>query len=161
MHRLEALLTHFQRVKAGKENLYPLYVFCSDEALFMMESKDMLRELVREQGFLERETLMNETGFDWSLLLSSVQTISLFGEKKFLELSVPTGKPGREGGESLKTFAQYIEQNSATESQTITCIYLPRLDGATQKSAWFTALSESRICGSNGCYGACATASLD
>ena len=100
MNRLDALVSHLQRVRSGKEALKALYVLSSDEALFMMETKDLLRATVKEQGFTERETLMNESGFDWTALMSGSQTLSLFGEKKLLELSIPTGKPGREGAES-------------------------------------------------------------
>ena len=143
MNRLDALVSHLQRVRSGKEALKALYVLSSDEALFMMETKDLLRATVKEQGFTERETLMNESGFDWTALMSSSQTLSLFGEKKLLELSIPTGKPGREGAESLKSFAKHIEQLDTSDFDTIVCIYLPKLDSATQKSAWFVALDEA------------------
>ncbi len=145
MNRLDVLVSHLQRVRAGKEGLRALYVLSSDEALFMMETKDLLRATVKGQGFTERETLMNESGFDWSALMSGSQTLSLFGEKKLLELSIPTGKPGREGAEALKSFAKHVEQLETSDLDTIVCIYLPKLDSATQKSAWFVALEEAGL----------------
>jgi DNA polymerase-3 subunit delta len=68
--------------------------------------------------------------------------MSLFGDRRFIELRMPTGKPGREGAESLKQFAEQMAQSS-NRVDTIVCIILPRLDTKTKTSAWFTALDES------------------
>lgn len=149
MIRLEALHSHLQKVQSGRDGLKPLYVLSSDEPLMMMEIKDVLRASCKQQGFTERETLMSESGFDWQSLLNSSQNMSLFGEKKLVELSIPTGKPGREGAEFLKTFAKNlvndVSGSDTHQFDTVTCIYLPKLDGATQKSAWFSALEEAGL----------------
>jgi DNA polymerase-3 subunit delta len=39
-----------------------------------------------------------ERGFDWSSLLGASQSMSLFGDKQLVELRIPSGKPGKEGG---------------------------------------------------------------
>lgn len=140
MIRVDALLQHLQKVKSGRERPRALYIFSSDEPLMMMEMKDHLRLIMKELGFSERETLMHESGFDWNLLLSGSQNMSLFGDKKLVELTVPTGKPGREGSEALKAFAQYVQTLDGVDLDTVTVIYLPKLDTATQKSAWFSTL---------------------
>jgi len=58
-----------------------------------------------------------------------------------VELRIPTGKPGKEGGDALKRMAFSAGQ----DMDTVTLVTLPRLDGATQKSAWFTALSDAGV----------------
>lgn len=145
MIKIDAFLTHIGQVEKNQKSLGHLYLFSTDEPLLLMQAKDRLRKIAKEKGFTERETLMQDTQFDWTSLQSSNQNMSLFGEKKLIELTMPTGKPGREGAEMLKQFAKQIQEQSTQEPESITSIYLPRLDGQTQKSAWFTALESAGI----------------
>ena len=140
MIKLDAFLSHLNRASKGSEPLKHLYLISSDEPLLVMEAQDRLRAAVLAQGFSERTLLLQEKGFDWGELLNAGQTMSLFGDKKFIELRMPTGKPGKEGGDALKKFASQIEYISNEVPETITCIFLPKLDTQTQKSAWFSAL---------------------
>ena len=145
MIKIDAFHSHMNQVQQGQRALSQLYILSTDEPLLLMEAKDQLRKLVKEKGFTERDTLMQDAQFDWGSLLSSNQNMSLFGDKKHIELTMPTGKPGREGAEALKQFTKQLTQNSASDPDSITSIYLPRLDSQTQKSAWFTALDEVGI----------------
>jgi DNA polymerase-3 subunit delta len=122
----------------------PLYIFSGDEPLLMMEAMDQLRAAAKKQNFTEREVLLQERGFDWSALLSAGQTMSLFGDKRWVELRIPTGKPGRDGADALKQFAAQIasQSNGSDGPDTVVCIVLPRLDGKTKTSAWFSALDD-------------------
>jgi len=54
-------------------------------------------------------------------------------------LRIPTGKPGKEGADALKTLA------ASANPDVLTLITLPRLDAATQKAAWFTALADAGV----------------
>ena len=125
--------------------MLPLYIFSGDEPLLMMEAMDQLRAVAKKQSYTEREVLLQERGFDWSALLSAGQTMSLFGDKRWLELRIPTGKPGRDGADALKQFAAQVQsQSQGSEGpDTMVCIILPRLDGKTKTSAWFSALDEA------------------
>ncbi|BDW10172.1 DNA polymerase III subunit delta [Polynucleobacter sp. SHI8] len=143
MIKIDAFLTHIGQVEKNQKPLEHLYLFSTDEPLLLMQAKDRLRKMVKEKGFTERETLMQDGQFDWSSLQSSNQNMSLFGEKKLIELTMPTGKPGREGAEVLKQFAKHILDQASQEPESITSIYLPKLDTQTQKSAWFSALENA------------------
>ena len=125
--------------------MLPLYIFSGDEPLLMMEAMDQLRAVAKKQSYTEREVLLQDRGFDWSALLSAGQTMSLFGDKRWLELRIPTGKPGRDGADALKQFAAQVQsQSQGSEGpDTVVCIILPRLDGKTKISAWFSALDEA------------------
>jgi DNA polymerase-3 subunit delta len=144
MVKADALQVHLKKLDAGG-TLLPLYIFSGDEPLLMMEAMDQLRAIAKKQSYTEREVLLQERGFDWSALLSAGQTMSLFGDKRWLELRIPTGKPGRDGADALKQFAAQVEsQTSGPEGpDTVVCIILPRLDGKTKTSAWFSALDEA------------------
>jgi len=144
MIKVDAYQTHLKSVHSA-DSLKPLYIFSGDEPLLMMEAMDQLRAIAKKMGSTERDVLLQERGFDWSELLNAGQTMSLFGDKRFLELRIPTGKPGRDGAEALKQFAAQI-QSQVTGSDgpdTLICIILPKLDGKTKSSAWFSALDEA------------------
>ncbi len=144
MVKVDALQAHLK--KSQTENgLLPLYVFSGDEPLLMMEAMDQLRLIAKKHGYTEREVLLQERGFDWGALLSAGQTMSLFGDKRWVELRIPTGKPGRDGADALKQFAAQIatQSNGSEGPDTIVCIVLPRLDGKTKTSAWFSALDDA------------------
>jgi DNA polymerase-3 subunit delta len=144
MVKTDALLVHLKKVEAGAAIL-PLYVFSGDEPLLMMEAMDQLRLSAKKLGYTEREVLLQERGFDWSALLSAGQTMSLFGDKRWVDLRIPTGKPGRDGADALKQFATQInaQQTGPEGPDTVVCIVLPRLDSKAKTSAWFSALDEA------------------
>jgi DNA polymerase-3 subunit delta len=142
MIKSDAFHLHLASLAKDQQTFKPLYIFSGDEPLLMMEAIDALRALARTSGFTEREVLVQDRYFDWAALISAGQTMSLFGDRRFIELRMPTGKPGREGAESLKQFAEQMAQSS-NRVDTIVCIILPRLDTKTKTSAWFTALDES------------------
>ena len=131
--RAEQLEAHL-----GK-NLAPLYLIHGDEPLLALEAADQVRAAARARGFAEREVFIAERGFDWSELAHAGASRSLFGGAKIIELRVPTGKPGAEGGATLAAHCARLD------AEVLTLVSLPRLDRATQASAWFTALAGAGV----------------
>ncbi|MCP3714346.1 DNA polymerase III subunit delta [Paraburkholderia sp. CNPSo 3281] len=131
--RPDALEPHLAKGPAG------LYVVYGDEHLLAQEACDRIRAAARAAGFTDRSVFTVERGFDWSSLLGASQSMSLFGDRQLVELRIPSGKPGKEGADALKTLA------AASNPDVLMLVTLPRLDAATQKSAWFTALAESGV----------------
>ena len=144
MVKADALQAHLKALGSASA-VQPLYVFSGDEPLLMMEAMDQLRFTAKQLGYTEREVLLQERGFDWSALMNAGQTMSLFGDKRWVELRIPTGKPGRDGAEALKQFAAQIESQAIGPDgpDTVVCIVLPKLDGKTKTSAWFSALDDA------------------
>lgn len=109
--RAEQLAGQLQR------GLAPVYFIHGDETLLVNECADSIRAAARQQGFSEREVFHAVTGFDWNQLLAASGSLSLFSERRLLELRLPTGKPGREGAEMLSDYArQAPEEDSIHES---------------------------------------------
>jgi len=124
---------------ALRKTLAPLYVVHGDEHLLVIEAADAIRRAAHSSGFSEREVLYAERGFDWGRLAQSQQSMSLFGDRKLIDLRIPGGKPGREGGAALVTHA-------ATHSaDVLTLVTLPRLERDTRQSAWFEALEAAGV----------------
>jgi DNA polymerase-3 subunit delta len=119
--------------------LAPAYAIHGDEPLLALEAVDALRAAARSRGFTERQVFEPGRGFDWSEFAHATQSLSLFAEKKVLELRLPSGKPGTQGGEAIAT---YCAQPAA---DLLLLVSVPRLDRATQNSAWFGALGRAGV----------------
>ena len=131
--RSDQLDAHLQR------SLAPLYVIHGDEPLLALEAADAIRARARSAGFTERNVFTVERSFDWSELLGASAGMSLFGDKKLIELRIPTGKPGAPGSDALVAYCERLSDD------TVTVITVPRLDRTGQNSAWFKALSASGV----------------
>jgi len=135
--RLDALDAHLAKTLA------PLYVVTSDEHLLAQQALDKIRSKARQDGFAEREILSVDRSFKWGALLAANQSQSLFGDKKIIDLRIPTGKPGKDGGQALQDYVAQLNSNPCPDNVTI--ISYPKLDWASQKSAWVTRLQEAAV----------------
>ncbi|MBB3212885.1 DNA polymerase-3 subunit delta [Herbaspirillum sp. Sphag1AN] len=131
--RLDALDAHL-----GK-SLATLYVIASDEHLLALEAADKIRRTARANGYTERDVLVVERSFKWGQLLAANQSQSLFGDKKLIELRIPTGKPGKDGGQALQEYVSNLNPDN------LTIISLPKLDWATAKAAWVGSLQQAGV----------------
>lgn len=120
-----------QLVNALKNKLPPLILITGDEALVVQESCDAVRAAARKQGFTERELHHTDSGFSWDQLLQSANSMSLFSDKKIIEIRVTNGKPGDAGGKAL---AEYCK---APSEDTLLLLVLPKIDKRSQSSKWF------------------------
>jgi len=111
-----------------------LYVVHGDEPLLILEAADAIRAAARGQGFAEREVLVAGAGFRWDDLFLAAGNLSLFGGDKLIDLRIPTGKPGRDGGEALQRYCKQLPQG------VVTLVTLPQMDWQAKKAAWFNAL---------------------
>ncbi len=119
--------------------LKPLYIVTGDALLLAIEAADSIRAAARKDGYSERETFVVEQYFKWAELRNSTQSLSLFAERKMVDIRIPSGKPGVEGAQALQ---EYVANLS---SDILTLISLPKLDKATQNSKWFVALHQKSV----------------
>jgi len=122
-----------------KQGLQALYVLVGDEPLAHRECLDAIRQAARLQGFDERNSLLVERAFNWQQIASYGASISLFASRRLLEINVPSGKPGVEGGKALQALA------SQALSDTTVLIILPKLEREAKNSAWFSALEKQAV----------------
>ncbi len=131
--RVEELERHLSR------GLAPLYVIHGDEPLQSLEAADAIRAAARAKGYAEREVLAVERGFDWSQLLVSGASLSLFSATKLIELRIPGGKPGTDGAAAI------VQYCAALVPDVLTIVTLPRLERRAQDAAWFKALTRTGV----------------
>ncbi len=124
-----------------KKQLLPVYLISSDDPLLQQEASDAVRQACRAQGYTERQVFSVERSFNWNQLREASATLSLFAEKRILEVRIPSGKPGDQGALVLQ---EYLARPA---EDTVLLISLPRLDGSTLRTKWVKALQDSPICG--------------
>ena len=129
----EQLAAHLER------ELRPLYVVYGDEPLLVIEAADAIRARARQQGYSEREVLTVLPHFDWGQLLAAGGNLSLFGDRKLIDLRIPTGKPGKEGGAALQDWCRKLSPDN------LLLVTLPELDWREEKAVWFTTLVNAGV----------------
>ncbi len=135
--RLDQLGAHLQKAEVG--GLKSIYTLYGDEPLLAQEAGDALRQAARAQGYTERQVhTVSGAHFDWASLLGAASEMSLFGDLQFIEIRIPSGKPGKDGSVALQTYCEQAARNDGT----LTLVTLPRLDKTQQSSAWFGALDQ-------------------
>ena len=119
------------------KTLSPIYVLMGDEPLGQSECLDAIRQAARKDGAEERTNFSIERNFNWQSIQQFGQALSLFASKRMLEISIPNGKPGVEGGKALAALAENIIPD------TTTIIILPTLAREVKKSIWFSKLQSA------------------
>jgi len=126
--RSDQLAGHLQ------QKLLPVYLIFGDEQMLVEEACDLVRQQVRRQGADDRQVWHVEGRFNWSEIEWQEQTMSLFSSQRLLEIRLPSGAPGKEGGEALRRYAD----NPPADTTLI--IISGKIDSRSQKSKWFTEL---------------------
>ncbi len=89
---------------AGRE-LRGACLVAGAEPLLILESCDLLRSRARAAGYADREVHFIGKGFDWTALQQSAANLSLFGDRRLIELKLD-GPPDAAGGAALAALAQ-------------------------------------------------------
>lgn len=85
--------------------LHPVYLIAGPETLRVLEAADAVRRQARAQGIGEREVFdADGRDFDWGTLEATFNAPSLFSARRLVEVRLPTGKPGKDGGEAITGF---------------------------------------------------------
>jgi len=119
-----------------KRGLAPVYLIAGDEPLLLQECCDLVREAAKAQGFIERELLQAERGFDWSELEQAAAP-SLFATQKIIDLRLRTGKPGRDGAKVLTQWAD------APDPNMVLLVSCEQWDAGSRKSKWAARLEKA------------------
>ena len=118
-------------------SLSPLWIIVGEEPLLALEAGDALRSAAKDLGYSERVVLAMSSVSDWSPLIDAVSSVSLFDDKKIIELRFLSSGPGVKGAKVLAQFAELVPQIDST----VTVIHLTQADYSTQKASWFKAFA--------------------
>lgn len=119
-----------------RDAMAPVYVVSGDDPLLTGEAADQIRAACRQAGSEERQVYHVERNFDWSQLHDASHSLSLFAQQRLIELRIPSGKPGDDGGKALIGWLEKPPED------TTLLISLPKLDGSSQRTKWAKALTD-------------------
>ena len=122
-----------------QRGLAPIYFIHGDEPLWVREASDAVRAAAAAAGFTDRQVLTVEAGFDWDRLQISTQNLSLFSERRLIELHLPTGKPGDAGTQALAQLA------AKPPADALLLIITGKLEKAQRESRWAKALDAAGV----------------
>ncbi|MCH7853298.1 MAG: DNA polymerase III subunit delta [Proteobacteria bacterium] len=117
-----------------EQNLLPCYLIAGDELLLVQEALDAIRKSARENGFDSRDLHVQMQGFNWQELADADNNLSLFAQKRIVELRLTTGKPGIDGGAAIAELAE------KAGGDLLFLISAPKLDKRTTNSKWVRSL---------------------
>jgi DNA polymerase-3 subunit delta len=85
--------------------LHPVHLVAGPEMLRVLEAADSVRRRARAQGIGERAVFdADGRDFDWGTLEATFNAPSLFSARRLVEVRLPTGKPGKDGIETISSF---------------------------------------------------------
>ncbi|MGY6588864.1 MAG: DNA polymerase III subunit delta [Wenzhouxiangella sp.] len=116
----------------------PVYLVAGPELLLVEEASDAIRKAARAAGVSERQVIDAEGRFDWNELGAASENLSLFATRRLLEVRLPSGKPGREGGAALR---EWVKQ----PGDDILLIKAQAWEIASEKTAWFRDLEKAGV----------------
>lgn len=123
------------QLQGALQPLAPVYLISGDETLLVQEASDSVRQAAIIAGFSERERYHADKSFDWRQILSAANSLSLFNDRKIIEISLEN-KPNAEAG---KLLIEYLAQPS---EDTLLLITSPKLDANTQRAKWVKSIEQ-------------------
>lgn len=116
-----------------------VWLIAGDEPFQRTECADRVRRWAREeQGFTERQVFSSDTGIDWNAFYNESRAMSLFGDRRILELRLGDKRPDRKASELL------VEICQEAAADTLLLITASRLDRRRDmKSKWVQAVDRA------------------
>ena len=125
-----------QLVNSPDQQLAPVYIVSGDEPFQSGYVLDVIRHCAREQAYTDRKVFFADRGFDWQHFTTEQNALSLFSERRVLELRLPSGKPGDAGSRALVEYAEHPPED------TVLLISTGKLEKAQTGSKWYKALEQ-------------------
>ncbi|MCK5478492.1 MAG: DNA polymerase III subunit delta [Methylococcales bacterium] len=126
-----------EQINNALNKLSAVYFVTGDEPLQSGEVADAIRKAAKKADYNTREVFSVETGFEWNELTLAANSLSIFAEKKLIELRMSSAKPGTEGAKVLVNYCQRLPEH------TLLLITAPKLDKAGLKTKWFQSIEQA------------------
>jgi DNA polymerase-3 subunit delta len=118
------------------KGLAPVYLLSSDEPLQLGEMADAIRQAAKANGYENREILTVDTSFQWQELTASADSLSIFSDKKVIDLRFGAASPGADGSKAFCAYCARIPED------TLLLITIGQLKKEALKSRWFQAIED-------------------
>lgn len=121
------------------QGLAPCYLVFGEEPLQKFEAVEEIRLAAKQQGFLERISFSADAQFDWHALHNELSAMSLFAERRLIELELVPAKAPAGMNEQLKLLANQLH------SDIVLVIHGSRSHSEVSKLAWFKQLQAQAV----------------
>ncbi len=128
-----------QLVGALAKQLAPVYFLSGDEPLQLGEAADAVRRAAKKAGYDSRELLTVDAHFAWGDFLQAADSMSIFSEKKIIDLRIPSGKPGAEGSKAFVNYCARLPED------TLLLITAGKLEKSAKSSKWVSTLEKQGV----------------
>lgn len=116
-----------------------IYLVCGDETLLVDEACDQIRHSATSNGYDDRQVYQIDAQFDWQQLMVATGTLSLFSQKRILELRLAAKQPGNDGRAALLSYAENPNPDD------LWLIRSGKLEKSTQNTKWFKAVEKAGV----------------
>jgi DNA polymerase-3 subunit delta len=122
------------------ESQLPRLIWVSgNEPLLIIEAADMVRTTARSLGFQER-TVIDVTRYTKSSdLVEAAGAMSLFGDRRLVELRIPNGRFNKDLGETLS------ELIASLSDDTRFLVTSEQLEKTVSQASWFNAIDKHSL----------------
>ncbi|HEX7038032.1 MAG TPA: DNA polymerase III subunit delta [Pseudomonadales bacterium] len=122
-----------------RQGLAPLYLVSGDETLLVEEACDEILGAARTAGYSERSVLFADGSFNWNDVLQDAASLSLFAERRIVDLRVAAGKLNQDAADVI---CRYLERPA---DDTLLLIRMPKLDSKEKGKAWFKSVDRHGV----------------
>ena len=126
--------------RALEASLAPAWLVAGDEPLRVGETADAIRARARAAGYTGREVQFADRSTDWDEFAAGLRAMSLFAERRIVELRLPTPKPGIDGGKAL------VAAVTDPAPDVLLLVITDKIEYADRSSAWVKAFEEHGCC---------------
>jgi DNA polymerase III subunit delta len=121
-----------------ERGIAPIYLISGDEPLLSLESCDLIRSKALAAGYADRQVFDAET-LNWDQIVSETQAMSLFSDKRILEIRIKNGKVGTEGS---KVLTQICDNPPEDILVLVDC---GKLDRNQLRSKWVSSIDKAGV----------------
>jgi DNA polymerase-3 subunit delta len=122
-----------------ERGLRSVYLVSGDELLLVQEACDAVMAAARTAGFTERELIVVDQGFRWHELTESSHTMSLFAERRLLDVRVPAKRFDKDAADALSVYV------AEPPPDTLLLLRTERLEGKQRSAAWFKEIDAAGV----------------
>lgn len=107
-----------------------IYFISGVEDLLIIESLDQIRKAAISNDFTDKVAFTVSGQFNWSEVDNCFKNQSLFGGKQFVEIHIPSSKPGKKGSEAITNLIANLPEDA------LLVVVAGKLEKSTKQAKW-------------------------
>lgn len=126
-----------------QQSLAPVWFVFGDEIWQKNTSLEQIKQIAKAQGFDEVIRFASDERFDWQDVIDEYHSLSLFSNKKLLEIEMTNGKFDEQAGKGMLAITKLLESGQYPDVMLV--LHGPKLDTGVPRKKWFKGLDKLSI----------------